>query len=128
MPKVPKEVTVEKVTETVEFDDSINDKKLEVKKSTPKKSTKSKKPSCKTVMIRAVSKVATCLNDCWYSFEFSETREVSEGVNLDNERQDLWNTVHSQVDEQVLLTKDAIIGNTTIDTQNNNQIPPEYDY
>ena len=86
-------------------------------------------------LIRASSKVSVQLNDVWYAFEFSETREVTDDSRIEEIRNDLWNTVNNEVDNQVQYTIDSILGKVQSQVpqqqvvqqqQNNNQ--QEYDY
>lgn len=86
-------------------------------------------------MIRASSKVSVQLNDVWYAFEFSESRVVKDDTKIAEIRNDLWNTVNNEVDNQVQYTIDSILGkvNDAVPPQSQNQpqkpvIPVEYDY
>ncbi len=54
----------------------------------------------KTLTISATSKVSCELNDVWYSFSFSEIRQILDDSNMEKERQDLWDTVNLEVDNQ----------------------------
>ena len=86
-------------------------------------------------MIRASSKVSVQLNDVWYAFEFSESRAVKNDSRIAEIRNDLWNTVNNEVDNQVQYTIDSILGKVSdaVPPQSQNQpqkpvIPAEYDY
>ena len=86
-------------------------------------------------LIRASSKVSVQLNDVWYAFEFSETREVTDDSRIEEIRNDLWNTVNNEVDNQVQYTIDSILGKVQsqvpqqqVVQQQQNNIPQEYDY
>ena len=98
------------------------------------KQSKSKSKKSTTIrLISATSKVSTSLDDVWYSFSYSESREVHDDENIADARLDLWNTVHTEVDNQVSYTIESIRG-TAEPQQNvagvpqNYGIPPEYDY
>ena len=58
-------------------------------------------------LIRATSRVSVKLNESFYTFEFQEERAfpidlVEEGqINFEEEKEMLWDEVHSQVDKQV---------------------------
>ena len=60
-----------------------------------------------TTSIQAHSRISVKLNDTFYTFEFVETREfpidlIDEGrIDLNKERELLWDNVHAQVDKQV---------------------------
>lgn len=90
----------------------------------------------KVRMIRASSKVSTCLNDVWYAFDFSETREITDDSKISEIRADLWNTVNSEVDNQVQYTIDSIVGKVPQPQPNSgssnqqmmSNIPEQYDY
>lgn len=100
---------------------------------TQKQSKSKSKKSTTTRLISATSKVSTSLDDVWYSFSYSESREVHDDENIAEARLDLWNTVHTEVDNQVSYTIESIRG-TAEPQQNvagvpqNYGIPPEYDY
>ena len=100
---------------------------------TQKQSKSKSKKSTTTRLISATSKVSTSLDDVWYSFSYSESREVHDDENIADARLDLWNTVHTEVDNQVSYTIESIRG-TAEPQQNvagvpqNYGIPPEYDY
>ena len=55
----------------------------------------------KTINISATSKISCELNDVWYSFSFSEIRQILKDDNMEKQRQDLWDTVNMEVDKQV---------------------------
>lgn len=59
------------------------------------------KPINKTKYISATSKISTELNNVWYAFSFTESREIQDDSNIEDERINLWNTVNTQVDTQV---------------------------
>jgi hypothetical protein len=60
-----------------------------------------------TTSIEAHSRISVKLNDTFYTFEFVETREfptdlIDENkIDLNKERELLWDEVHAQVDKQV---------------------------
>lgn len=89
----------------------------------------------KVKAIRAVSRVSACLQETWYCFEFSETREITDDSKISEIRADLWNTVNNEVDNQVQYTIDSILGKIpnqaapqNVVQQNQNNIPPQFDY
>ena len=62
----------------------------------------------KTTSIKATSRVAVQIKEQWYTVEYEEVRTLPDNNTipltdneLDAEREDLWNTVNSQVDKQV---------------------------
>ena len=140
MAQTTKKTTTKKVPDTVKTQAPIGLDELntpeelaqEVVAKTTKKTTKSKK-AVTTRLISATSKVSTELDGVWYSFSFSESREVHDDENLADARLDLWNTVHTEVDNQVSYTIESIRG-TAEPQQNaagipqNYNIPAEYDY
>lgn len=97
---IPDAVKAENVTGDSNFTNAIEDSIVETsveecgEQEIPK-------PTHKTVMIKATSRVATCLKDVWYSFEQTETRQILDDSDMESEREDLWNTVNSEVDKQV---------------------------
>lgn len=130
--KIPEEIKKESVGGSEFVDDLVSEVANETvnkKTKSPSKSKSKKKETNKVRMISATSKVSAELNGVWYAFTFTESREICEGANLDEERADLWNTVHGQVDEQVEITKDAIIGESQNNiNENGYNIPKEWDY
>lgn len=60
-----------------------------------------------TTSIQAHSRISVKLNDTFYTFEFVEQREfpvdlIDESkIDLNKERELLWDEVHAQVDKQV---------------------------
>lgn len=137
--KIPTEVKIDKAV----ISEGSNDLQetlqeeltTEVTKSKPKRTTATPKPkkAVTTRLISATSKVSTELDGNWYSFSFSESREVHNDEDIEAARLDLWNTVHTEVDTQVSYTIESIRG-TAEPQQNvagisqNYGIPPEYDY
>ena len=55
----------------------------------------------KTVMIRQSSRVSVKIKENFYTFEATEERIIEGDVDLEQARQDLWDTVHGEVDKQV---------------------------
>lgn len=58
----------------------------------------------KTVKISATSKATVQVKGNYYSFSYSEERELPEDdsrVNLEKERELLWNDLNDEVDKQV---------------------------
>lgn len=58
--------------------------------------------------ISATSKVSVQLNDVWYAFSFSETRDINDDSNMSKERADLWDKVNAEVDNQVQYVIDTL--------------------
>ena len=60
-----------------------------------------------TTSIQAHSRISVKLNDTFYTFEFVEQREFpvdlmdENKIDLNKERELLWDEVHAQVDKQV---------------------------
>ena len=58
----------------------------------------------KTVKISATSKATVQIKGMYYSFSYSEERELPEDdsrVNLEKERELLWETLNDEVDKQI---------------------------
>ena len=58
----------------------------------------------KTVKISGTSKVTIQLRNNYYSFSYSEERELPEDqsrVNIEKERELLWETLNAEVDKQM---------------------------
>ena len=58
----------------------------------------------KTIKISGTSKATVQVNNNYYSFSYGEERELPgdcSRVNLDKERELLWESLNSQVDKQV---------------------------
>lgn len=55
----------------------------------------------KTLTIRATSRISTSINKTYYTFEYSEERQIEEGEDLESARADLWETCNAEVDAQV---------------------------
>lgn len=55
----------------------------------------------KTVMIQHTSRISIKLKDTYYTFEAVEQRSIEGDVDLEKARQDLWDSVHGEVDKQV---------------------------
>lgn len=55
------------------------------------------------VEITASSRVSVKIKETYYTFEYSEKRSIEnyDRVDMDQEREDLWNTCHGEVDKQV---------------------------
>lgn len=58
-------------------------------------------PKGRAVEISAKSGVSFELNGTWYKSEYMETRVIPEDADIELERQDLWNTVNTELDKQV---------------------------
>lgn len=140
MAQAKKTTSTKKVPDTVKTQapvglDELNTPEELAQELTTKSTKKVTKPkkAVTTRLISATSKVSTELDGNWYSFSFTESREVHDDENLEEARLDLWNTVHSEVDTQVSYTIESIRG-TAEPQQNvagipqNYGIPAEYDY
>lgn len=137
--KIPNEVKTEKAVVSEgsnDLQETLQDElATEIAKPKTKRTTAVTKPkkAVTTRLISATSKVSTELDGNWYSFSFSESREVHDDEDIEAARLDLWNTVHTEVDTQVSYTIESIRG-TAEPQQNiagvpqNYGIPPEYDY
>ena len=55
----------------------------------------------KTTTIRATSRISAKIRDTFYTFEYSEERQIEEGEDLESARADLWETCNAEVDAQV---------------------------
>lgn len=55
----------------------------------------------KTTTIRATSRISTKIKDTFYTFEYCEERQIEDGDDVVAEREKLWNTCNSEVDNQV---------------------------
>ena len=60
--------------------------------------------------ISATSRASVKIRDSYYTLEYSEERIIPdiEGVNIERERLELWNTVNNEVDNQIQETIDAV--------------------
>jgi hypothetical protein len=136
--KIPTDVKTDKpvVSEGSGDMQEVVQEELAAEVTKPKRATAQKtkpKKAVTTRLISATSKVSTELDGNWYSFSFSESREVHDDEDIDAARLDLWNTVHTEVDTQVSYTIESIRG-TAEPQQNaagvpqNYGIPPQYDY
>ena len=140
MAQTKKTTNTKKIPDTVKTQVPVGSDELntpeelaqELTTKSAKKVTKPKK-AVTTKLISATSKVSTELDGVWYSFSYSESREVHDDEDIEAARLDLWNTVHTEVDNQVSYTIESIRG-TAESQQNvagvpqNYGIPPEYDY
>lgn len=140
MSQTKKTTNTKKIPDTVKTQvpvgsDELNTPEELAQELTTKSAKKVNKPkkAITTKLISATSKVSTELDGVWYSFSYSESREVHDDENIADARLDLWNTVHTEVDNQVSYTIESIRG-TAEPQQNvagvsqNYGIPPEYDY
>ena len=60
-----------------------------------------KESKAKTITIKATSRVALKIKDNFYTVEFTEERAVPDGdVDMEFERQVLWDNVNKCVDDQ----------------------------
>ena len=55
----------------------------------------------KVSSIRATSRCACKIKDNFYTVEYTEERTLDDGDDIEKERADLWNTVNSEVDNQI---------------------------
>ena len=61
--------------------------------------------------IKAESGISLEIKGTWYKFSYSETRIVTPDCNLDEAKQDLWDTVNNEVDTQVAAAVSLVAGN-----------------
>lgn len=66
-----------------------------------------------TTQIRATSRVSAKIGDDFYTLEFSEERTIPDvkGVDLDEERDRLWDDVNYSVDTQMKATIKLVLEN-----------------
>jgi hypothetical protein len=138
--KIPDTAKVENTTGATELNtpeelaqEAVTKATTEKKKTTRAKVPTTPKKPVTTRLISATSKVSTELEGCWYSFSFSESREVNDDSDMDAARLDLWNTVHTEVDNQVQYTIESIKGSAPAQQNvagvpNTYSIPEEYNY
>ena len=55
----------------------------------------------KVTTIRATSRCACKVKDNFYTVEYTEERALDENDNVQEEREKLWETVNSEVDNQI---------------------------
>lgn len=57
----------------------------------------------KTTSIKFTSRASVKIGESYYTVEAQEERMIPdiEGINIDEERKDLWNTVNQQCDDQI---------------------------
>ena len=55
----------------------------------------------KTTTIRATSRISTKIKDTFYTFEYCEERQIEDGDDVVVEREKLWDTCNTEVDNQV---------------------------
>ena len=60
-------------------------------------------PKAKVTLIRATSRASVKIRDNFYTVEYSEERAIPdiEGVNLEAEKQNLWEAVNYECDNQI---------------------------
>lgn len=58
-----------------------------------------------TVNSRISFKQPTLNGDVFYTFEYSETRSIDPSKSIEQNRVDLWNDCHNEVDKQVQEVK-----------------------
>lgn len=60
-------------------------------------------PKAKVTVIRATSRASVKIRDNFYTVEYSEERAIPdiEGVNLEAEKQNLWEAVNYECDNQI---------------------------
>ena len=51
-------------------------------------------------------KQPTRSGDVFYTYEYSETRDLSEVSNIEEEKQKLWDDVNHEVERQIIQTKE----------------------
>lgn len=55
----------------------------------------------KTVSIRATSRASVKVNDSFYTVEYCEERSIDPDDNVEEEREKLWDTCNTEVDNQI---------------------------
>ena len=55
----------------------------------------------KTSKIQTTSRISTKIMDTFYTFEYSEERLIEDGDEVEEVREDLWETCNAEVDNQV---------------------------
>ena len=55
----------------------------------------------KTTTIKATSRISTKIKDTFYTFEYCEERQIEDGDDVVAEREKLWDTCNTEVDNQV---------------------------
>jgi len=55
----------------------------------------------KTTIIRATSRISTKIKDTFYTFEYCEERQIEDGDDVVAEREKLWDTCNTEVDNQI---------------------------
>jgi len=58
----------------------------------------------KTTTIRATLKITPKIKDTYYSFEYSEERQVMDDDNVEQEKNKLWDDVYNTVANQINST------------------------
>lgn len=51
--------------------------------------------------IQATSRISTKVGETYYTFEYSEERLIEDGDDVNDERVNLWDACHSEVDTQL---------------------------
>lgn len=61
----------------------------------------------KTVTIKATSRASVKVKDNYFTVEYSEERVIPdlEGIDLEAERKELWDTVNDECDTQIMEIK-----------------------
>ena len=61
----------------------------------------------KTTVIRATSRASVKVKDNYFTVEYAEERVVPDidGIDIEAERQELWDTVNAECDNQILEIK-----------------------
>lgn len=107
MPKAKKQDTTEKNVKPVDSEAKVTGSELLVSDTAVDNlidnmaTATDNSKTHKTLTISATSKISCELNDVWYSFSFSEIRQILDDSNMAKERQDLWDAVNLEVDNQV---------------------------
>lgn len=63
----------------------------------------------KTTTIKATSRASVKIRDNYFTVEYSEERIIPdiEGVDIEEERAELWDTVNTECDNQILEIKNT---------------------
>ncbi len=106
--KIQVNANADEVPENIKNDSVVLDDVYEYSANTSIVEPQNKDKTYSVRTISATSKVSVQLNDVWYAFSFSETRDIHKDENMNKERADLWDTVNAEVDNQVQYVLDTL--------------------
>lgn len=55
----------------------------------------------KITTIKAISRASVKIRDSFYTIEYGEERSIEDSDNIETEREKLWNTCNSEIDNQL---------------------------